>query len=63
MVLQVVNEDTFKDIRIEEGEMFLLPDTIGIVMERERPEGSIESFHCTDLGSQLKPVIMKWQQF
>ncbi|KAF9261134.1 3-hydroxyanthranilic acid dioxygenase [Marasmius fiardii PR-910] len=93
MLLKVIDDGEFKDIRIEQGEMFLLPantphnpvryaDTIGIVMERERPEGSLdrlrwycrshvhdrptiiyeEAFHVTDLGTQLKPIILKWQQ-
>jgi len=92
MLLRVVDDGEFRDIRIEEGEMFLLPantphnpvrfaNTIGIVVERTRPEGSLdrlrwycrssghteptviyeESFHVTDLGSQLKPVIQRWQ--
>lgn len=67
MLLRVVDEGKFRDIRIEEGEMFLLPgasfrpaeripvsltkanvphnpvrfaDTIGLVIERERPAES-----------------------
>jgi 3-hydroxyanthranilate 3,4-dioxygenase len=69
MLLRTVDEGQFRDIRIEEGEMFLLPgiclilytlrllrlkpiqahtphnpvrfaNTIGLVMERVRPEGS-----------------------
>jgi 3-hydroxyanthranilate 3,4-dioxygenase len=73
MLLRVVDDGVFRDIRIEEGEMFLLPgmhsafqriqsselivaantphnpvrfaDTIGIVMERVRPEGSLGERH------------------
>ncbi|KAJ3559449.1 hypothetical protein NP233_g11262 [Leucocoprinus birnbaumii] len=95
MTLKVIDEGTFRDITIDEGEMFLLPayvantphnpvryaDTIGLVVERTRPAGSLDrlrwycrssvhkeptiiyeqSFHVTDLGSQLKPVIQRWQ--
>ncbi|KAH9449269.1 hypothetical protein Pst134EB_020093 [Puccinia striiformis f. sp. tritici] len=90
MKLKVINENQFEDVDIKEGEMFLLPanvphnpcrfeDTIGLVMERKRPQDSIDrlrwfcpnieahnegpylirevSFHCTDLGTQLKPFI------
>lgn len=91
MLLRVVDDGIFEDIPIKEGEMFLLPantphnpvrfaNTIGLVLERVRPAGSIdrlrwycpssthpeptviyeESFHCTDLGTQLKPVIQRW---
>jgi 3-hydroxyanthranilate 3,4-dioxygenase len=125
MLLRVVDDGEFRDIPIEEGEMFLLPgrllhlalvklsnihpgntphnpvrfaDTIGIVIERIRPPDAIgtylestaapdrmpiiftdglrwycrepvhetpiiireERFHCTDLGTQLKPLIDEW---
>ena len=52
MLLKVVEEDnTFRDIAIREGEMFLLPpntphnpvrfaDTVGIVLEQPRPAKS-----------------------
>ncbi|KAJ3320235.1 3-hydroxyanthranilic acid dioxygenase [Blyttiomyces sp. JEL0837] len=87
MLLKVVDEGEFKDVAIKEGEMLLLPpnvphnpvrfaDTIGIVIERQRPEGSLDrlrwycekcheityedAFYCTDLGTQLKPVIERY---
>ncbi|KAJ3020883.1 3-hydroxyanthranilic acid dioxygenase [Thoreauomyces humboldtii] len=89
MLLRVVVDDEgeTQDIDIDEGCMFLLPantphnpiryaDTIGLVVERKRPVGSVdrlrwycegckeivyeESFHCTDLGTQLKPVIERY---
>ncbi|KAL7415042.1 putative BNA1-3-hydroxyanthranilic acid dioxygenase [Mrakia frigida] len=93
MILKVVDDGQFRDVRIEEGEMFMLPgntphnpcrfaDTIGLVVERVRPPGAVdslqwycqsptahpegphlinkESFHVTDLGSQLKPLINDW---
>ncbi|KAH9809055.1 3-hydroxyanthranilic acid dioxygenase [Melampsora americana] len=94
MLLKVISNESFIDIKIDEGEMFLLPantphnpcrfeNTIGLVMERKRPEGSIDrlrwycqnhekhskpfmirevSFHCTDLGTQLKPLINEWME-
>ncbi|KAK0748046.1 3-hydroxyanthranilate 3,4-dioxygenase [Apiosordaria backusii] len=81
--------DKFKDIIIRQGEMFLLPpntphnpvrfaDTVGIVLEQKRPEGSIDrmrwycqkcheivheaSFHCTDLGTQIKAAVEDFKE-
>ncbi|KAJ3397054.1 3-hydroxyanthranilic acid dioxygenase [Lobulomyces angularis] len=88
MLLKIVDEGKiFKDVVIKEGDMFLLPkniphnpvrfaDTVGIVIERKRPEGFLdalrwycseckevvyeETFFCVNLGVQLKPVIEKF---
>ncbi|KZF25901.1 3-hydroxyanthranilate 3,4-dioxygenase [Xylona heveae TC161] len=85
MLLKVVDEgDVFRDIYIEEGDMFLLPpntphnpvrfaNTVGIVLEQPRPADSVDrlrwycqdcgsvvheaSFHCTDLGTQVKDAV------
>ena len=88
MLLKVVDpaNNEFKDIIISQGDMFLLPpnvphnpvrfaNTVGIVLEQPRPEGSLDtlrwycgnedcrqiveeaSFHCTDLGSQIKEAV------
>ncbi|CAL1710794.1 unnamed protein product [Somion occarium] len=91
MLLRVVDGDQFRDIRIEEGEMFLLPantphnpvrfaNTVGLVVERVRPDDATDhlrwycksgkhekptiihedTFHVTNLGTQLKPLIQRW---
>jgi len=85
MLLKLVDEgDEFRDMYIDEGELFLLPantphnpvrfaDTVGIVIEQPRPEGSVDrlrwycqgcgkkvheaAFVCTDLGSQIKQAV------
>ncbi|KAK6340658.1 3-hydroxyanthranilic acid dioxygenase [Orbilia brochopaga] len=90
MLLKVVDPETstFHDVPILEGDMFLLPpntphnpvrfaDTVGIVLEQKRPEGSVDklrwycqdcqavvyedSFHCTDLGTQIKEAVNKFR--
>jgi 3-hydroxyanthranilate 3,4-dioxygenase len=89
MLLKIVDASQpagsqFRDIHIDEGDMFLLPpntphnpvrfaDTVGIVLEQKRPEGSMDrlrwycqscgekvhekAFHCTDLGTQIKEAV------
>jgi 3-hydroxyanthranilate 3,4-dioxygenase len=90
MLLKTIEPTTneFKDIYINEGELFLLPgnvphnpvrfaDTVGVVIEQPRPEGSLdslmwfcqdcgtkvhqESFHCTDLGTQIKKAVEEFE--
>ncbi|KAG1441774.1 hypothetical protein G6F56_011336 [Rhizopus delemar] len=89
MLLKIVDNGEFKDVHLQEGDMFLLPpnvphnpvrfeNTIGLVTERVRLPHHIdslrwyceniecreiiyeESFHCVDLGTQLKPIIEKF---
>ncbi|GEQ67781.1 hypothetical protein JCM33374_g1446 [Metschnikowia sp. JCM 33374] len=85
MCLKVVDDGEFKDIIIDEGDSFLLPgnvphnpvrfaDTIGLVVEQDRPEGCLDKlrwycsgckeklheveFFCSDLGTQVKEAIL-----
>ena len=88
MLLKVVDDGEFRDVHINEGEIFLLPpniphnpvrftDTVGVVIEQIRPLDSIDrlrwycqnchhqvhetSFHCVDLGTQLKEAVNKFK--
>ncbi|EGW34152.1 uncharacterized protein SPAPADRAFT_135529 [Spathaspora passalidarum NRRL Y-27907] len=83
--LKVVDDGEFKDIYIHEGDSFLLPantphnpcryeNTIGLVVEQDRPEGMNDGirwycakcenkifekeFYLTDLGTQIKDAIV-----
>lgn len=90
MLLKTIEPTTneFRDIYINEGELFLLPgnvphnpvrfaDTVGVVIEQPRPADSVdslrwycqgcgskvheESFHCTDLGTQIKKAVQDFE--
>lgn len=64
MLLRVIDEGSFRDLPIREGEMFLLPpniphnpirfaDTVGIVIEQPRPTQSIDRlrWYCQNDGT------------
>lgn len=88
MCLKVVDDGEFRDVIIGEGDSFLLPpniphnpvrfsNTIGLVVEQDRPSGSDDKlrwyclnckeinhevqFHCTDLGTQVKEAILSYE--
>ena len=66
MLLKVIDSGEFRDIYINEGEMFLLPpntphnpvrfaDTVGIVLEQPRPKDSVDRlrWYCQSCGEQV----------
>ncbi|KJZ73654.1 3-hydroxyanthranilate 3,4-dioxygenase [Hirsutella minnesotensis 3608] len=73
MTLKVVDGGRFRDIVIPEGSMFLLPpdtphnpvrfaDTVGIVLEQRRPQGSLDRmrWYCAPCGvdADRPPVVV-----
>jgi len=70
MLLRVVDGEEFKDVHIGEGEMFLLPantphnpvrfaNTIGIVVERVRPEDATDRlrWYCRSSAHSTPTII------
>mmetsp|Transcript_46952 Transcript_46952/g.75461 ORF Transcript_46952/g.75461 Transcript_46952/m.75461 type:complete len:340 (-) Transcript_46952:223-1242(-) len=84
MILKVLENGKHRNIEIKEGESFLLPahvphspqrlpDSLGLVIERERLSGEVDAmqwfvpgstdvlwrrtFVCTDLGKDLVPIV------
>lgn len=66
MVLRVVEEGKIRDVKIDEGEILLLPanvphspqrfpDTVGLVVERRRREDELDGFawYCEQCGNEL----------
>ncbi|KAF2221866.1 3-hydroxyanthranilic acid dioxygenase-domain-containing protein [Elsinoe ampelina] len=66
MLLKTVQDGAFRDVYIDEGEMFLLPgntphnpvrfaDTVGVVIEQPRPEGEVDRlrWYCQGCGEKV----------
>jgi 3-hydroxyanthranilate 3,4-dioxygenase len=87
ITLKIIEDGEPVDISIKEGEIFLLPpkvphspqrpaNTIGLVIERYRPEGELDGFHwycencanklyeeyfqLNDIVAQLGPIMQKF---
>eukprot|EP00043_Microstomoeca_roanoka_P016221 m.164722 g.164722 ORF g.164722 m.164722 type:complete len:337 (+) comp16414_c0_seq4:1974-2984(+) len=71
MVLKIMEQGKPKDIRIKEGEIFVLPgriphspqrfdDTVGLVIERERKETEVDGlrYYCPD--DETVPLWERW---
>lgn len=72
MLLKVVDDGAFRDIRIGEGEMFMLPartphnpcrfaDTIGLVVEARRPAESVDRlrWYCPNAAAHATPHVLR----
>ena len=66
MLLKTVQDNEFKDLYINEGELFLLPantphnpvrfeNTVGVVLEQPRPESSLDRlrWYCQGCGEKV----------
>jgi 3-hydroxyanthranilate 3,4-dioxygenase len=66
MLLKTVQDGEFKDVYINEGELFLLPgnvphnpvrfeNTVGLVIEQPRPEDSVDTlrWYCQNCGDKV----------
>jgi len=66
MVLKVIDDGEFKDVAINEGEIFVLParaphspqrfeNSVGLVVETKRPKTMLDQLHwyCESCGNQL----------
>ena len=66
MLLKTVQDDKFKDVYINEGELFLLPgnvphnpvrfeNTVGVVIEQPRPESSLDRlrWYCQNCNEKV----------
>jgi 3-hydroxyanthranilate 3,4-dioxygenase len=72
MTLKIVEDGEFRDVKINEGDVFLLPpliphspqrpaDTIGIVVERKRKEGELDGFvwYCDKCGNKIHEEFLQ----
>lgn len=66
MLLKTIDQGKFRDIYIDEGELFLLPpntphnpvrfeNTVGVVIEQPRPENSLDrlQWYCQNCGEKV----------
>jgi 3-hydroxyanthranilate 3,4-dioxygenase len=74
MILRVIEDGAWRDVPIREGELFLLPphvrhspqrppDSVGLVIERTRPEGTIDAFewYCPACHARLHRAEIQLQ--
>lgn len=72
ITLRLVEDGAIRDVRVREGDIFLLPpnvphspqrgpNTVGLVVERVRKEGELDGFqwYCENCGTKLHEVFLQ----